>query len=104
MTNFIRFDLKLTLRILIVTDGAINLWDIPAEPAGQGSNEGFTLRETARALWDAPGDLYPYTRFVVDHAIHGTGPMTVRSRIRKGAKSERGQNTTRLNSTTRICG
>jgi hypothetical protein len=80
MTNLIRFDLKLTLRILIVTDGAINLWDIPAEPAGQGSNEGFTLRETARALWDAPGNLYPYARFVVDHAIHGTGPMTVRSR------------------------
>lgn len=80
------FDLRLTLHILVVTDGAINLWEAPAEP--QGSNEGFTLREMARALWDAPSNLYPYTNFVVDHAVHGTG--TPSNRIRSEVDPETG--------------
>ena len=75
MTDFslvddrIWLDLRLTVRILVVTDGAISLWDdATVDP-------GFTLRNMARALWDAPTSLYPYTRFMVDHASHGTGQM-----------------------------
>src|SRR5690242_5850635 len=73
------FDLRFTLRILVVTDGAINLWDTPAEPPNQ-NNAGFTLREMARAFWDAPRAQYPYTNFQVDHAIHGTGTLATRTR------------------------
>lgn len=74
------FSLRLTLRILIVTDGAIHLWDTPPEPVDMTSHEGFTLREMARALWDAPSASYPYTNFVMDHAIHGTGNATTKTR------------------------
>jgi hypothetical protein len=78
LSDEVKFSLRFTLRILVVTDGAINLWDTPPEP--EGNNQGFTLREMARALWDAPKGLYPYTNFVVDHAIHGTGGTTTRAR------------------------
>ena len=80
ISDRLQFDLKVTLRILIVTDGAINLWDIPAEPANM-DNTGFTLREMASALWDALGSEYPYTRFAIDHAIHGTGEFRSRARV-----------------------
>lgn len=75
------YDLGVRLHILVVTDGAISLWDVPTEPAG--NNEGFTLRQMARALWDRPTTTYPYTYFKIDHAIHGTGPLsrTVRSEL-----------------------
>lgn len=79
VSDQIFFNLRLTLRILVVTDGAINLWESPAEPA-RGNNDGFTLREMARVLWDAPRGSYPYTSFVVDHAIHGIGNATTRTR------------------------
>ena len=72
ITEEVMFDLRRTLRILIATDGAINLWETPPEPFGE-NNGGFTLREMARAPWDAPQSTYPYTAFVVDHAIHGAG-------------------------------
>lgn len=87
------FNLRLTLSILVVTDGAINLWDTPAEPADMGPNDGFTLREMARALWDAPRGLYPYTNFAVDHAIHGTGSPTT-TRIRTEVDPQTGKNRT----------
>lgn len=79
VSDKINFSLRLTLRILVVTDGAINLWESPPEPLRM-SNEGFTLREMARALWDAPRSSYPFTNFVIDHAIHGTGNPTTRTR------------------------
>jgi hypothetical protein len=75
------FDLRVSVRILAVTDGAIELWnDPPLEPPPASSNRGFTLREMARALWDAPEANYPYTRFIVDHAVHGTGAFAKVSR------------------------
>jgi hypothetical protein len=73
------FDFKVTLRILVVTDDKIGFWD-----EGGSINPGFTMRGMLRAMWDAPKAHYPYTRFVMDHAVHGSGaalPSTARSVI-----------------------
>ncbi|AMO23736.1 hypothetical protein GCM10027034_36480 [Ramlibacter solisilvae] len=72
------FDLGVRIPILVVTDGAIGLWDVPGEPPGD--QRGFTLRQMARALWDPPAGAHPYTRFAIDHAIHGAGPLSRRER------------------------
>lgn len=71
--HFTTVDLRVTIRILLVSDGAIELWDTPAEPREIPNKTGFSLREMAKALWVPPPGHYPYTRFAIDHAVHGTG-------------------------------
>ena len=40
VTDRVFFDLRFTLRILLVTDGAIGFWDTPLEPA-RGQQRGL---------------------------------------------------------------
>lgn len=64
------YDLRVTLRILVVTDGTVGFWD---ERRDDQVDAGFTMRGMLRAMWDAPTSHGPYVRYRIDHATRIAG-------------------------------